>query len=171
MNGGENTSNGTTLPNMNTSNGDNTPSNCISSKNTNIFNLYTTIYRVFLVVDRVYIDVAINSAVTTPEATSLGYFTKEKLKRLLEDRNKSLSFSTFDIKLPNPTSIAAKTYPKNYESHEFKKVNGKIKDACEHVMKFVKTFEVVRLYEYLNLKEFSKSLIEKAYTWHVNLTS
>ncbi|MBA0811162.1 hypothetical protein Gohar_003091 [Gossypium harknessii] len=167
MNGGENTSNGTTLPKMNTSNGDNTPNNYISSKNTNIVNLYTTIYRVFLVVDRVYTDVAINSTVTTPEATSLGYFTKEKLKRLLEDRNKSLSFSTFDLKLPNPTSIAAK----NYESHEFKKINGKIKDACEHVMKFMKTFEVVRLYEYLNLKEFSKSLIEKAYAWHVNPTS
>lgn len=170
MNGGENTSNGTTLPNMNTSNGYNTPNNYISSKNTNIVKLYATTYRVFLVVDRVYTDVATNSTMTTPKATSLGYFTKEKLQRLLEDTNKSLSFSTFDLKLPNPTSITAKTYPKNYGCHEFKQINGKIKDACEYVMKFMKTFEIVRLYQYVNLKEFSKSLIEKAYTWHVNLT-
>ncbi|KAH1055717.1 hypothetical protein J1N35_033782, partial [Gossypium stocksii] len=76
--------------------------------------------------------VATNSTVTTPKATSLGYFTKEKLKRLLKDTNKSLSFSMFDLKLPNPTSIATETYPKNCGSYEFQQIYGKIKYACEH---------------------------------------
>ncbi|MBA0693913.1 hypothetical protein Goari_004253 [Gossypium aridum] len=36
-------------------------------------------------------------------------------------------------------------------------------------MKFVETLGVVGLDDDLKLREFSKSLTEKAYTWHVNL--
>ncbi|EOX99301.1 Uncharacterized protein TCM_007935 [Theobroma cacao] len=43
-------------------------------------------------------------------------------------------------------------------------------DAREHVMKFVETLGVMGLDDDLKLKEFSKSLIDKVYTWYVNLT-
>ncbi|MBA0664633.1 hypothetical protein Goklo_004601, partial [Gossypium klotzschianum] len=42
--------------------------------------------------------------------------------------------------------------------------------AHEHVMKFMETLRVARLDNDFKLKEFSKPLIEKAYTWHVILT-
>ena len=37
-------------------------------------------------------------------------------------------------------------------------------------MKFVETLRVAGLDDDLKLKEFSKSLTKKAYTWYVNLT-
>ncbi|MBA0803777.1 hypothetical protein Gohar_013948 [Gossypium harknessii] len=39
--------------------------------------------------------------------SKLGYVIKEELQRLLEEKNKSLSFYEFDLKLPYPTRAAA----------------------------------------------------------------
>ncbi|MBA0570719.1 hypothetical protein Golob_004335 [Gossypium lobatum] len=73
------------------------------------------------------------------KATSLSYVTKEEVQRIHEEKNKSLSFSMFDLKLP-------------------------------YLAKFMETLRVARLDNDFKLKEFSKPLIEKAYTWHVILT-
>ncbi|EOY08625.1 H0502G05.11 protein, putative [Theobroma cacao] len=70
----------------------------------------------------------------------------------------------------NPIMVAAKPYPKDYISSKFKQFNGKTGDTLEHVMKLVETLGVIGLDNNLTLKEFSKSLTEKAYTWYVNLT-
>ena len=88
---------------------------------------------------------------------------------MLDQKNKSFSFFEFDLKLPYPARVAAKPYPKDYTSPKFKQFNGKTGDAHEHVMKFEETLGVAGLDDDLKLKEFSKSLTEKAYTWYVNL--
>ncbi|EOY03309.1 H0502G05.11 protein [Theobroma cacao] len=82
----------------------------------------------------------------------------------------AVTLTTTSTALPYPASVAAKPYPKDYTSLMFKQFNGKTGDAREHVMKFVETLGVAGLDDDLKLKEFSKSLTEKAYTWYVNLT-
>ena len=74
-----------------------------------------------------------------------------------------------DLKLPYNQRIAAKPYPKDYVSPKFMLFNGKKGSAKEHLLKFIETLEVYGLDDDLKLKEFSKSLTEKAYTWYVNL--
>ncbi|EOY00436.1 H0502G05.11 protein [Theobroma cacao] len=110
------------------------------------------------------------STAVIPPIPTQGFVTLEELQKLLDQKNKSLNFSEFDLKLPYPASVAAKPYPKDYTSPKFKQFNGKTGDAREHVMKFVETLGVAGLDDDLKLKEFSKSLTEKAYTWYVNLT-
>ena len=68
-----------------------------------------------------------------------GYLTKKEFQRLLEQKNKSLNFFEFDLKLPYLTNITARPYPKNYTNPKFKHFNGKIDDTREHVMKFIET--------------------------------
>ncbi|EOY03862.1 H0502G05.11 protein [Theobroma cacao] len=98
------------------------------------------------------------------------FVTKKELANLLDQKNKSLNFSEFNLKLPYSASIIPKPYPKDYTSPKFKQFNSKIGDAREYVMKFVETFGATKLDDDLKLKEFSKFLIEKAYSWNVNLT-
>ncbi|EOY18957.1 H0502G05.11 protein, putative [Theobroma cacao] len=69
----------------------------------------------------------------------------------------------------NFITVATEPYPKDYTNQKFKQFNGKISDAQEHVMKFIKTLRVVGLDDDLKLNKFSKSLTEKDYTWYVNL--
>ncbi|EOY18919.1 H0502G05.11 protein [Theobroma cacao] len=111
-----------------------------------------------------------NSITVTPSTSAQSFVIEKELKKLLDQKNKSLNFSKFDLKLPYPAKVATKPYPKDYISPKFKQFNGKTSDAREHVMKFVKTLGFASLDDNLKLKEFSKSLIEKTYTWHVNLT-
>ena len=101
--------------------------------------------------------------------TAETYVTKEELERLLQEKNRTSNFSEFDLKLPYPAKVAAKPYPKDYASPKFKLFDGKNGDAREHLMKFVETLGVAGLDNDLKLKEFSKSLTGKAYTWYVNL--
>ncbi|MBA0880625.1 hypothetical protein Goshw_009465 [Gossypium schwendimanii] len=81
---------------------------------------------------------------------------------------KCIIFFEFDLKLP--VRIVAKPYLQDYTNPKYKSSNTNSIDTCKHVMKFVKTLGVDGLDDDLKLKEFSKSLIEKAYTWYVNLT-
>ncbi|XWS48417.1 hypothetical protein CRYUN_Cryun13aG0074700 [Craigia yunnanensis] len=71
-----------------------------------------------------------------------GFVTKKEFQKLLEEKNKILSFSNFYLKLPYPGSVVAKPYHKGYASPKFKQFNGKIEEAREHVMKFAKTFGI-----------------------------
>ncbi|EOX99437.1 H0502G05.11 protein [Theobroma cacao] len=106
----------------------------------------------------------------TPSTSAQSFVTKEKLEKLLDQNNKSLNFSKFDLKLPYLAKVVVNPYPKDYTSLKFKQVNGKTGNAWEHVMKLVKTLGVVGLEDDLKLKEFFKSFTEKAYMWYVNLT-
>ncbi|MBA0590934.1 hypothetical protein Gorai_019623 [Gossypium raimondii] len=88
----------------------------------------------------------------TYDATCQGYVTKEKLLRLLVEKNKSLRFSEFDLKLPYLVRVAAKPYPKDYTSPKFMKFNEKTSDASDHVEKIVETVGVAELDDNLMLK-------------------
>ncbi|MBA0662038.1 hypothetical protein Goklo_006239, partial [Gossypium klotzschianum] len=58
-----------------------------------------------------------------------GYVTKEELQRLLEEKNKSLRFSEFDLKLSYPIKVIAKPYPNDNTNPKFKQLKGKADDA------------------------------------------
>ena len=97
-------------------------------------------------------------ASSIPITSSAAYVTKEDLESLLLSLRKGSGVSCVQsLRLPYPTHIAVKPYPKDYTSPKFKQFNGK-GDAKEHVMKFTETLGVYALDEDLMLKEFSKSL-------------
>ncbi|XWS75751.1 hypothetical protein CRYUN_Cryun01aG0118900 [Craigia yunnanensis] len=159
-NRGKNTSDIAILPMTNTGNGENT---------SNLFFGNTSVVNPFIVgtsttVADTSTTIAGTSTVIVSPIIAQDFVTKEELQKLLVQKNKSLSFSKFDLKLPYPTSVATEPYPKDYTSPKFKQFNGKTSDAREHVMKFVETLSIARLDDDLKWKEFSKSLTEKAYT-------
>ncbi|EOX93932.1 H0502G05.11 protein [Theobroma cacao] len=106
-----------------------------------------------------------NPIMVTPATSAQSFVTKEELEKLLDQKNKSLNFSKFDLKLPYSAKVAAKPYLTDCTSPKFKQFNGKIGDAREYVMKFVETLRVAGLDDNLKLEEFSKTLTNKAYTW------
>ncbi|EOY13994.1 H0502G05.11 protein, putative [Theobroma cacao] len=86
-----------------------------------------------------------NPIIVTPSTSAQSFVTKEKLENLLDQKNKSLNFSKFNLKLPYPAKATAKLYPKDYTSLKFKQFNGKTSDAREHVKKFIETLGVIGL--------------------------
>ncbi|EOY14143.1 H0502G05.11 protein [Theobroma cacao] len=82
----------------------------------------------------------------------------------------SRTWPTIQMVMEEMEKVTAKSHLKDYTSPKFKQFNGKAGDAREHYMKFVETFGVACLDDDLKLKEFLEFLIEKAYTWYVNLT-
>ncbi|EOY21293.1 H0502G05.11 protein [Theobroma cacao] len=105
-----------------------------------------------------------NLITVTPSTNTQSLVTKEELEKLLDQKNESLNFSEFDLKLPYFAKVIAKSYPKDYNNLKFKQFNGKIDNAGEHVMKFMETFRVAGLDDDLKLTEFFESLTKKAYT-------
>src|SRR5262249_5256716 len=111
---------------------------------------------------------------TTPAevttSTPKGAFvTKEDLDMYLKEIQAKSDVGVLDLKLPYNQRIAAKPHPQDYVSPKFMLFNGKKGSAKEHLLKFIETLEVYGFDDDLKLKEFSKSLTEKAYTWYVNL--
>lgn len=53
------------------------------------------------------------------ETTYQGYVTKKEAQRLHEEKNKSLSFSKFDLNLQYLARVASKPYLKEYTSPKF----------------------------------------------------
>ena len=74
-----------------------------------------------------------------------------------------------DFQPPYPASILSKPYPKDYTNPRFKKFDGKKGNAREHVIGFLDDLGVYASDHKLRLKEFSKSLTDRAYSWFVNL--
>ncbi|XP_028104160.1 uncharacterized protein LOC114303224 [Camellia sinensis] len=60
-------------------------------------------------------------------------------------------------------------YPTGYVVPKFIKFDGKQGNAREHVVRFIETLGVHGSDHSLRLREFSKSLTERAYSWYVNL--
>ncbi|KAB2005812.1 hypothetical protein ERO13_D11G272233v2 [Gossypium hirsutum] len=81
--------------------------------------------------------------------------SQERMQTLKENNKKMMK------------TISKLPYPKDYTSPKFKQFNGKTSDTREHVMKFVQILKVPRLEDNLKLKEFSKSLTEKTYTYQM----
>ena len=65
--------------------------------------------------------------------------------------------------------MLSKTYPERYELRAFTQYNGRKGSAVEHVSKFINTLGPYIADEDLCLREFSKSLCDRAYTWYISL--
>ncbi|XP_028072144.1 uncharacterized protein LOC114274423 [Camellia sinensis] len=61
-------------------------------------------------------------------------------------------------------------YPEGYIVPKFIKFDGKQGNAREHVVRFIETLGIHGSNHVLRLREFSKSLTDRAYSWYVNLT-
>ncbi|MBA0751663.1 hypothetical protein Gogos_000574 [Gossypium gossypioides] len=114
------------------------------------------------------IKIDVTNTVNTNTLTTLKFVTS--MRNHVTTNSQRRASSLFDLKLPLPVKVVAKPYLQDYTNPKYKSSNTKSSDTCKHVMKFVKTLGVDGLDDDLKLKEFSKPLIEKAYTWYVNLT-
>lgn len=79
------------------------------------------------------------------------------------------SLPDLDVKPPYSQEILTMPYPTGYIVPKFIKFDGKQGNAREHVVRFIETLGVYGSDHFLGLREFSKSLIERAYSWYVNL--
>jgi hypothetical protein len=80
------------------------------------------------------------------------------------------SLPSSDIQPPYPMAILRMPYPDGYTPPKFTKFDGKEGNAQEHVVRFIETLGAFSGDTNLRLREFSKSLTNRAYTWYVNLT-
>ncbi|XP_028099923.1 uncharacterized protein LOC114299399 [Camellia sinensis] len=60
-------------------------------------------------------------------------------------------------------------YPEGYIVPKFTKFDGKQGNAREHVVRFIETLGIHGSNHVLRLREFSKSLTDRAYSWYTNL--
>ena len=68
---------------------------------------------------------------------------------------------------PYPLRVLSKPYLKRYEPRVFVQYDGRKGSAVEHVSKFIDTLGPYVVDEDLCLREFSKSLCDRAYTWYI----
>ena len=70
---------------------------------------------------------------------------------------------------PYPIELLNKPYPKNYKTPIFVRYDGRKGNVIEHVNKFLDTMGQHAGNEELCLREFSKSLTDRSYTWYTRL--
>ena len=70
-----------------------------------------------------------------------------------------------------PLRVLNKPYPERYEQRAFAQYDGRKGSVVEHVSKFIDTLGPYAADEDLCLREFSKSLCDRAYTWYIGLKS
>ena len=85
---------------------------------------------------------------------------REKLSRIPKQFSRDPSF---------PLELFGKPYPKGYEPPKFHPFDGRNRSAMEHVSWFIDTLGPYAGDKELCLKEFAKSLVDRAYTWYTNL--
>ncbi|CAL5344154.1 unnamed protein product [Camellia sinensis] len=91
-------------------------------------------------------------------------FNLERSKRTL------LSLPDPDVKPPYPIKMLSYPYPEGYTVSKFVKFDGKQGNAREHVVWFIETLGIHGSNHVLQLREFSKFLTNRAYSWYLNLT-
>ena len=72
---------------------------------------------------------------------------------------------------PYPAELLSKPYPEKYETLTFTIYDGRKGNAIEHVNKFLDSMGPFAGNGDLCLREFSKSLTDRAYTWYSTLQS
>ncbi|KAF7826492.1 reverse transcriptase [Senna tora] len=95
------------------------------------------------------------------------YVTKEDLMKFMDMKRQVVL--DIDFRPPYPQWISMKPYHKGYKPVEFRKFDGQTGHAKEHVMCFIDDLGIYGQDKELRLREFSKSLIGKAYTWYNKL--
>ena len=94
---------------------------------------------------------------------------KKELRRFLQNRREVNDFM-WDVDPPFSTTITAKPYPPGYQPPHFRKFDG-IGSAREHIISFLDDLGVHSGDNDLKLREFSKSLTGRAFTWYTKLRS
>ena len=70
---------------------------------------------------------------------------------------------------PYPIELLKEPYPEKYDTPTFALFDGRKGSAMEHISKFLDSMGPFAAYGDLYLREFSKSLVDKAYTWYTVL--
>ena len=68
-----------------------------------------------------------------------------------------------------PPELLSKPYPKGYEPPKFHRFNGRNGSVVEHVSRFIHTMDPDIGDKELCLREFTKSVVDRAYTWYITL--
>lgn len=99
------------------------------------------------------------------------YLTLADVNALLEQEREKLSGipKQFSRDPPFPPELLGKPYPKGYEPPKFHPFDGRNGSAVEHVSRFVHTMGPYAGDKELCLREFAKSLVDRAYTWYTTL--
>ena len=79
------------------------------------------------------------------------------------------SSTYIDIRPPYLEEMARKPYPANYTPPIFPKYNGMIGNARKHIKRYVYALTAHSHDHELRLRDFSKSLQGRAFTWHSSL--
>ena len=70
---------------------------------------------------------------------------------------------------PYPIELLKEPYPKKYDTLTFALFDGRKESVMEHISKFLDSIGTFAAHGDLCLREFSKSLVDKAYTWYTVL--
>ncbi|KAJ1400915.1 Ribonuclease H-like superfamily [Sesbania bispinosa] len=103
----------------------------------------------------------------TREAADDALVTQRDLKQLLQNKL-SPPNTIFDLEPPLSEAVMMIPYPQGYQPPTFPKFDG-TGSAREHIMSFLDDLGVYRSSKSLRLKEFSKSLAGRAFTWYAKL--
>ncbi|KAJ1400903.1 Aspartic peptidase domain superfamily [Sesbania bispinosa] len=93
--------------------------------------------------------------------------TQAELRRLLQAERGSPNM-LFELEPPLTEEVLSTTYPVGYQPPSFRKFDD-TSSAREHLMCFLDDLGVHRDNKSLRLKEFSKSLARRAFTWYAKL--
>ncbi|KAK9986904.1 hypothetical protein SO802_031855 [Lithocarpus litseifolius] len=96
------------------------------------------------------------------------YLTKEDISIILFEAKKIDSTIYVDTRPPYPEEVAGKPYPVNY-THIFPKYDGMPGNAREHIRQYVDALMAHSYDHELRLREFSKPLEGRAFTWYTSL--
>lgn len=96
------------------------------------------------------------------------FITREDLERLLENRGNDKTSHVHRHQPPYPAATQRIPLPKGYTSPTFTLYDG-TGNAREHVSRFLEALGEHEHNHVVRLKEFSKSLKGRAYTWYNNI--
>ena len=99
------------------------------------------------------------------------YLTLVDVNALLEQEREKLSriSKQFSRDPPFPPELLDKPYLKGYKLPKFHPFDGRSGSVVEHVSRFIHTMGPYARDRELCLREFAKSLVDRAYTWYTTL--
>ena len=105
-----------------------------------------------------------------PRNAEQRFITVAEVAALLEQERARTPKERFYTRRPlYPLKVLSKPYPERYKPRAFAQYDGRNRSAVEHVSKFIDTLGPYAADEDLCLREFSKSLCDRAYTWYIGL--
>ena len=105
-----------------------------------------------------------------PQNAEQRFITMAEVTALLEqERAKAPKERFYARRPPYLLKVLSKPYPERYEPRAFAQYDGRKGSAVEHVSKLIDTLGPHTADKDLCLREFSKSLCDRAYTWYIGL--